>query len=322
MAAALDLSAQTTALPPSAILARGITALSLVALAALCAMPVSAECRWQPFTRGGSVAAPTLREASGLAASGRDPDLLWAINDSGNAPVLYALDRHGHDLGQVTVTGARNVDWEDLAAFDLDGRHYLLIADVGDNEATRARSRLYVVEEPVPGADVTANLAWTITFAYPDHPRDVESAAVDSSAQTVLLLGKRERPPLVFSVALRAPAGDGLVRARRVGQLATPSSESARAGLLAEIYSRPTAWGISPRWVGVLTYGRVLLFQRAAHEAVPATLERAPQWLPVTALSQAEGLTFAADGTLVVTGEGEHPALIASTCACATCAAQ
>ena len=46
---------------------------------------------------------------------------------------------------ELRVAGARNTDWEDLAAFELDGRHYLLIADTGDNGGLRRTLQLHVV---------------------------------------------------------------------------------------------------------------------------------------------------------------------------------
>jgi hypothetical protein len=273
----------------------------------------AASCVWQPLASSGSLESATLVEASGLAASHRDPALLWAVNDSGNAPVLHALDRLGRERGQVPVTGVHDVDWEDLASFELDGKPYLLIADVGDNTAARKHPRLYVVEEPAAGVD-SVHPAWTIAFSYPDGPRDVESAAVDAATQTVLLLSKRESPPLVFSVALRAPADGEPMRARRVGPLGPPRAQPAGPERLVAVYSQPTSWDVSSQWVAVLTYGRVDLYRRSLREPVIDALGRAPQWLPMTALAQAEALAFAADGSLYVTGEGTHPSLLVSTC--------
>jgi hypothetical protein len=51
----------------------------------------------------------------------------------GNLADLVGLDSVGAALGQVSVNGARNRDWEDLAAFTHDGNPHLLIADTGDN---------------------------------------------------------------------------------------------------------------------------------------------------------------------------------------------
>jgi len=77
------------------------------------------------FLRGGASAGPIrvtdmgplppeLRESSGLAASRAHPGLFWSHNDSGDGPMLYAIDTTAALLGVVEVEGARAVDWEAL----------------------------------------------------------------------------------------------------------------------------------------------------------------------------------------------------------------
>src|SRR5438874_9337753 len=70
---------------------------------------------------GGPVLLGTLQEkavteSSGLVASRRTPGVFWTHNDSGDGPYLYATDRKGRALAKFTVSGATNVDWEDIAA--------------------------------------------------------------------------------------------------------------------------------------------------------------------------------------------------------------
>src|SRR2546427_1152391 len=63
-----------------------------------------------------------LTESSGVVASRAHPGILWTHNDSGDGPYLYATDLHGTDRGVVKVTGARNVDWEDIARGPCPGQ--------------------------------------------------------------------------------------------------------------------------------------------------------------------------------------------------------
>ena len=72
-------------------------------------------------------------EASGLAASPSKEGFLWMVNDSGGTPEIHLAQCDGTSRGAVQIEDARNIDWEDLAAFQLDGKPYLLIADTGDN---------------------------------------------------------------------------------------------------------------------------------------------------------------------------------------------
>ena len=83
-----------------------------------------------------------------MAASRTFADTLWALNDGGNAASLYAIGNRGGLQATLRIDSVPNTDWEDLAAFDLDGRHYLLIADTGDNGGLRKTLQLHVVEEP------------------------------------------------------------------------------------------------------------------------------------------------------------------------------
>src|SRR3954465_5904713 len=56
-----------------------------------------------------------LRESSALAMSASRPGVLYTINDSGNEPILFALDTTGSDRGAWRVKKSTNVDWEALA---------------------------------------------------------------------------------------------------------------------------------------------------------------------------------------------------------------
>ena len=59
---------------------------------------------------------PELREASGLSLSRTQPGVVWAHNDSGDAPVLYAIDLKGKLLAKVGVMNATATDWEDISS--------------------------------------------------------------------------------------------------------------------------------------------------------------------------------------------------------------
>src|SRR4026208_1961452 len=71
-------------------------------------------------------------ETSGLAVSRREANLLWTHNDSGNAAVLFALDKPGAVRGRVTLP-IRTRDWEDVSSASCPSGPCLYIADIGDN---------------------------------------------------------------------------------------------------------------------------------------------------------------------------------------------
>ena len=219
------------------------------------------------------------------------------------------------------VAGAQNRDWEDLDSFTLDGKPYLLIADTGDNEAKHGRSRLHAVEEPEPRATTKAAVAWTVDFAYPDGPHDCEAIAVDPAGGRALLLTKRDTPPRIYSVPLRAAAEGAVVPAEFIATFDSLSSAAPHARRMpwALLPDRPTAWDITPEWIAVLTYGRVLAFPRAGGESVIESLAREPASLPLSGGFKGEALALAATASMYVTGEGTHAPILASTCVCEGC---
>jgi hypothetical protein len=110
----------------------------------------------------------SLDEASGIVRSQRHSGVYWLVNDSGK-PRLHAIDSTGRNLGRVKISNAKNVDWEDIASFSLDGKPYLLVADIGDNDSRRRDVTVYVVEEPESGQD-DVEIAWSFDYSYPMGP--------------------------------------------------------------------------------------------------------------------------------------------------------
>src|SRR4051794_35721845 len=64
---------------------------------------------------------PQINESSGIAAAGRSDDYFFTHNDSGDTARIFAVNRQGRTVATLNVPGARNVDWEDVAATH-DGR--------------------------------------------------------------------------------------------------------------------------------------------------------------------------------------------------------
>lgn len=263
-----------------------------------------------------------LVETSGLAASRRSADLLWALNDSGNRPVLYALAADGRALGQVTLAGVDNGDWEDLAAFTWRGEPWLLVADVGDNRGRRPQVVLHALREPRADAQGrfagAVQPAWSLTFSYPDGPRDCEALAVDESAGRILLLSKRSEPPMLYSLPLVPPVDDRPLVATPLGPLATIPPPSAVDLLLpyGRYRSQPTAMDLSVagRELLILTYRHAYLLRRFPGQDWAEALTKpllAVELPDLLTLAQREAACFSADGqNLFVTGEGAGAALL------------
>ena len=256
-----------------------------------------------------------ITEASGMAASRLHSDVLWILNDGGDAPALYAVDLQGAHLGRMRIRNARNVDWEDLAAFRIDRAATLLIADVGDNRAQRADAVLYFVREPdITGHSVPFDISvdWyrRMRFEYADGPRDCEGVAVDADRNKILLVTKRTVPPVIYELPLQLDGEQPLMVARRIAVVqhlqppaAAPPVEDFR---FEKLRSQPTAMDISPDGseIAILTYGDGYLYRRPAHLDWSKVFRNPPQWIRMPKLRQAEALCFSADGqSLIVTSE-------------------
>lgn len=285
---------------------------SFLPLAAVWAVALAAA-EPPPFAgpdASGSLPAGTKDETSGLAASRRSADLLWLLDDSGNAPLLHGFSRDGAVRGRLQVGGVKNEDWEDLAAVELDGRAWLVVGDVGDNDAKRAGLAVHFVAEPAPeelspAAPRAERPAATLRLRFEDGARDCESIAVDPAERALYLLSKRDDVPRLYRVVLPAPLASGDFTARFVGlvpHLPKPTgAQSILKGHLGKRRAQPCAMDFAPDGSGavVLTYGDVLWFPRRAGQPWAEALALPPVRLAEHNLPQAEAACFARDGSAI-----------------------
>lgn len=270
------------------------------------------------MTVPGTIEDGDIREASGIAVSRRNPELLWIHEDSGAKARLYAIDTSGKRRGRIKLEDADNDDWEDLAAFELDGMPYLLAADTGNNDADRETLSLYVIAEPDLDEDDKPELdpVARIDFRYPDGRRDTEGVAVDVERRRILLLTKRDIPPRLYSVPLVFDTGEP-VEASFLGELTTlPMPSRADITLAPALNSyqwQPTAMDISADGSAlvILTYGAVYYFARSPGEDWTAALAGRPLGIDIRRVRDAEAIAFGQDGKrLYITTEKKHAPLV------------
>ena len=116
-----------------------------------------------------------ITESSGLAISVKHDDLAYTINDSGNAPIVFAIKiSTGAVVGTTTITDNTPIDTEAIA---IDGDGVLWVADTGDNQERRTDVALYALPEPGPGDHSVAATRYPLT--YPDGPADVETLLIN-----------------------------------------------------------------------------------------------------------------------------------------------
>ncbi len=248
------------------------------------------------------IQSPAVLETSGLAVSPSNPEFLWVLNDSGATPDVHLTGVDGTSRGVVRLKNSRNIDWEDLAAFIMDQKSYLLIADIGDNGAKRKSCMLYVMREPtLPKVgkilDGKAVPAWQIEFRYEDGPRDCEAIGVDVAMGKVILISKRTLPPAVYELPLRAPVKGGIQIARKVGKVLVRSPFDT----LVPVSNQPTGLAIASdrSQAAVITYYGVFLFPRAPSESWATAFSRPYASRMPHFLGQAEAVAFTTDGSML-----------------------
>ena len=256
------------------------------------ALPDDAD---DPYGEPKQVASLTNRridESSGLAASLIHPDVFWTHNDSGDRPRLYAFNRAGKDLGEVTIKGADAIDWEDICSFsDVENGPTLLLADVGDNQARRSKCQLYLINEPKIGKKKAA-VRQVIHFRYENGAQDCEAVAVDPATKTIFLVAKRFALTCpVFTLRIPNKAEKAVQIAKPIGRLTLPLA---------------TAMDISPdgRRAVVLTYGHAYEYLRRENETWQKAFTRPSLEIKMPARRQGEAICYDAQGrALYLTSE-------------------
>jgi hypothetical protein len=257
---------------------------------------------------------PALSESSGLVASRTSPGTYWTHNDSGDGPFIYAFDNRGETRGVFRVTGAKNADWEDIAAGPGPDRNrsYLYIGDIGDNSEARSEITVYRVAEPSLSATDktstkkqprTTETAEAIRLRYPDGKHDAETLLVHPTSGNIYVVTKVVLVnPVVYEAT--APFSDGqLITMNRIGEIHVPSLFG---GVL-------TGGDVSPdgRRVALCDYfqGYEMILPAASKNFDDIWKQRMTGF-ELGKRKQGESIAYRLDGkALLATSEGKQPAL-------------
>ncbi len=158
----------------------------------------------------GTLPAQGLPEVSGIVASRRQPGVFWVENDSGNTPDIFAINAMGTTIATIRLTGATNIDWEDISIDRRMGIDEIYVADTGDNIARESNGamgrplvRIYRLPEPVAMAGDAMVTPERFEFTYPMRPYDCEALFVHHGTGDVYFVTKEVSPAEVF--VARAP---------------------------------------------------------------------------------------------------------------------
>ncbi|MEN8114846.1 MAG: hypothetical protein ABFS21_10725 [Actinomycetota bacterium] len=254
--------------------------------------------RYSAITVAGSVAAPGLVEASGMAASRIRPGMLWSHNDSRDGARVYAIGPDGADLGAFDVAGAHAFDWEDMAiASGPDSEiPYLYLGDIGDNFSIRS-GRITVYRVPEPDTEARPGSiegAVPLEFAYPDGVFNAEALFVADDSLYIVTKDRQE------ARVYRGNAGGDGSSVETLQLVATLQ-------LNAEVSGATVSWdGATIAFRG---YRTVWLWHRSPDESIADTLAKPPCTAPSPDEIQGEAIAFLSDGGYATISEGANPLL-------------
>lgn len=289
---------------------------STTAEATTTGVPTAAVCpRFDDGERVGVVGDPSLSELSGLAASRRNPGVLWVQEDSGNPADLVALDQDGTVRGTYRFEGGAARDWEDLAVGpgpDPDAT-FVYIGDIGDNTSDQKSMRVVRAPEPsVPPASGsaarTATLEGAVTLAarYPDGPHNAEALMSDPRTGDLYVVTKSDSGQSGVYRWAGPQSSTGTTTLEEVASIDV-------AALDAALDRRITAGDIAPDGSAILlrTYTNAWLWPRAEGDSVADALAAPPCAVPLQLDRQGEAIGWAADGSAYfVTSEGPRPPIV------------
>ena len=158
-----------------------------------------------------------LDETSGLEIVN---NTLITINDSGNKPVLFYLDKKGNILNERKLDCCKNNDWESLAA----DKNHIYIADFGNNYDTR--KNLSIIKIPIAE---NINESEIINFSYPEQKKfnkiyrssQYDAEALISINDNLIIFTKNKLKKITEIYSL--PKTGGNYQAKKIGSIDTKS---------------------------------------------------------------------------------------------------
>ncbi|NOZ61389.1 MAG: T9SS type A sorting domain-containing protein [Calditrichaeota bacterium] len=225
-------------------------------------------------------------EASGIAASQLNSEILWTHNDSGDSARIFAMNIHGQHRGVVTLADAENRDWEDIAVGPgpAPGVSYIYVADIGDNYARYPTKYIYRFPEPKFPAgsgvhDTTITNFARIAFQLQDGARDTETLLSDPFSGDLYIVSKRETNVRVY----RLPFPQDTTNMMVAHYVATLPITYLVGGDISH----------SGEEILLKTYTNVFFWQRDKNKPLWESLAAAPDTLPYTPEPQGEAICWA-----------------------------
>lgn len=184
----------------------------------LCALPlVPTPSHADDGQRVFTITDERIAESSGLAVSPAHRNLVYTLNDSDNAPSVYAVDRRSGDVVGVTTLDGHQI--QDTEALGVGSDGTMWVADIGDNGGDRDDVALYAFPEPGRGDSTVVPDRYPIR--YPSGPQDAETVLVGPGSRMVFVVSKGVLGGRVYRLP-RAPSTERPNVVRRVAKADAP----------------------------------------------------------------------------------------------------
>lgn len=231
-----------------------------------------------------------MQESSGVTGGRLNTDVYYTLDDQGNSPVLHLFQLDGTSLGDQTIRGAEQVDWEDLAAGPcpdaVDAESCIFIGDIGDNDEVREEVVVYVVgESELATADAVA-----CHLKYPESKaHNAETLLVSPTGEVRIVTKNADGNSKVFYAGNLDCSGSQTLKEEAELQLAGDSEEDRKVtggamnGSMVVLRSYTTAWiwrSCSVDW------------------------GEDPEILALSSQPQGEAITLGPENQLITTSEG------------------
>lgn len=230
-----------------------------------------------------------INEASGLAASSLNPQLLWTHNDSGDVNRIFSVSQQGKHQGVFYLKGCDARDWEEITIGRGPQKNtsYIYVANTGDNFGLFDVKYICRVKEPrvtaTTPAESTLDNVELISFRYPGGANhDAEALIVDPLTLDIFVITKQVKKALLFRAAYPQPLNQ-IITLTAVATL--PIDYVVAASISAD-----------GREI-LLRAGRAVWYwQRSNNASLVETLQTAAQKLPYIQEPQGEAIAWQAEG--------------------------